>query len=65
MLVGDGGHLRGRPRTAEVALSLVSYLLLWHLVVVALENDLLPHKICKATHALVDSDLPLFTEGYI
>lgn len=65
MLVRHGGWLRGGPETTEIALGLSGDLLLWHLIVVALENDLLPHKICKATHALVDSDLPLFTEGHI
>lgn len=65
MLVGDGGQLRGRPETTEVTLGLSGDPPLRHLVVVALENDLLPHKICKVTHTLVDPDLPLFTECHI
>ena len=65
MLVGDGGWLRGGPETTKITLGLSGDLLLWHLVVVALENDLLPHEICEVTRALVDSDLPFFAEGYI
>ena len=65
MLVRHGGWLRGRPETTEITLGLSGDLLLWHLVVVALENDLLPHETCEVIYALVDSDLPLFTEGHI
>ena len=52
MLVGDGGWLRGGPETTKITLGLSGDLLLWHLVVVALENDLLPHEICEVTRAL-------------
>ena len=65
MLVGDGGQLRGRPGTAEVALSLVSYLLLWHLIVVALENDLLAHELREVSHVLVDLELLSTTEDHV
>ena len=65
MLVGDGRWLRGGPETTKITLGLSGDPLLRHLVVVTLENDLLPHKICKVTHTLVDPDLPLFTEGHI